>query len=131
MFYVKTKLPDGKTVETEITDENVYTHCPECGEKVTVDLAELFSDGEGDLFSTGVICADCTRKRMKQHSRFQDINITADGIALLVEAMTHAGFGEAMWNLLPLYGANNYHDLSPDMYVPFVEAFSDLVEFSL
>ena len=131
MFYIKTKLPDGKTTKTEITDENVFTRCPECGREMTVDLAELFSDGEGDMFSTGVICADCTEKRMEKHGDFNNINITADGIALLVEVMTRAGFGEAIWHLLPLYGADDYRDLSPEMYDPFIKALSNLVEFSL
>jgi hypothetical protein len=26
----------------EITDENVFTRCPGCGDEVSVDLAELF-----------------------------------------------------------------------------------------
>jgi len=131
MFYMKTKTPDGKTVKTEITDENVFTHCSKCGGEVSVDLAELFSDGEGDLFSTGVICADCTQKRMKKHGGFRNINITSDGIALLVEVMTRAGLGEAIRHLLPLYGVDDYHNLSPEMYEPFIEALSDLAEFSL
>ena len=42
MFYIKTKLPDGKTVKTDVTDENVFTRCPECGKEIGVDLAELF-----------------------------------------------------------------------------------------
>ena len=50
MFYIKTELPDGKTVKTEVTDENVFTRCPGCGDEVSVDLAELFSDSESDLY---------------------------------------------------------------------------------
>ena len=62
MFYIKTELPDGKTVKTEVTDENVFTRCPGCGDEVSVDLAELFSDSESDLYGTAVYCDECSRK---------------------------------------------------------------------
>ena len=62
MFYIKTELPDGKTVKTEVTDENVFTRCPGCGDEVSVDLAELFSDSESDLYGTAVYCDKCSRK---------------------------------------------------------------------
>lgn len=62
MFYIKTKLPDGKMVKTDVTDENVFTHCPECGKEISIDLAELFSDSESDLYGTAVYCDECSRK---------------------------------------------------------------------
>ena len=43
MFYVKEKISDAVNVTVEITDENVFTRCPGCGDEVNVDLAELFS----------------------------------------------------------------------------------------
>lgn len=62
MFYVKEKLSDAVAVSIEITDENVFTRCPGCGDEVSVDLAELFSDGESDLYGTAVYCDECSRK---------------------------------------------------------------------
>ena len=62
MFYVKTQLTEETTLTTEITDENVFTRCPGCGDEVSVDLAELFSDGESDLYGTAVYCEECSRK---------------------------------------------------------------------
>ena len=62
MFYVKEKLSDAVEVTVEITDENVFTHCPGCGDEVIIDLAELFSDGESDLYGTAVYCEECSRK---------------------------------------------------------------------
>lgn len=96
MFYIKTKLPDGKTVKTDVTDENVFTRCPECGKEISVDLAELFFDGNGDLYSSAVICEGCTAKRMKKFKHFKDINITADGLALLSEVLI---FGQNLRHL--------------------------------
>ena len=49
MFYVKAKLSDAVEVTVGITDENVFTRCPGCGDEVSVDLAELFSDDLLDL----------------------------------------------------------------------------------
>lgn len=65
MFYVKEKLNDSMEISIEVTDENVFTHCPGCGDEVCVDLAELFSDGEADLFGTAVYCDKCSRRIQK------------------------------------------------------------------
>ena len=62
MFYVKERLNDAVEVNVEITDENVFTRCPGCGDEVCVDLAELFSDGESDLYGTAVYCKECSQK---------------------------------------------------------------------
>ena len=49
---------------TEITDENVFTRCPDCGQEVSVDLNDVIDDeGQLDLFGTGVCCAECSRNR--------------------------------------------------------------------
>lgn len=62
MFYVKEKLNDTMEVSIEITDENVFCHCPMCGIEVSVDIAEILSDGESDLFGTAVFCYECGKK---------------------------------------------------------------------
>jgi hypothetical protein len=80
MFYVKTQLSDGMTVKTEITDENVFTNCPACGVEVPIDIAELFSDGEGDLFGTSVYCVDCSKRRAEKKSGL-DVPLTFDGLS--------------------------------------------------
>lgn len=69
MFYVKEQINDAMEVTIKINDENVFCRCPVCGEEVQVDIAELLSDGESDLFGTSVLCSDCTRKMMggRQH----------------------------------------------------------------
>jgi hypothetical protein len=63
MFYVKQNFGYAE-VTTEITDENVFTRCPECDKEIAVDLVELFSDGEGDLFSTTCLCRECSKKHL-------------------------------------------------------------------
>ncbi len=62
MFYIKEQLNDAMAVSTEIHDENVFCICPNCGCEVQVDLAEVFSDGEIDLFGTSVYCNECSRE---------------------------------------------------------------------
>ena len=61
MFYLKTELAEGVALETEITDENVFTRCPECGAKVPVDLAAFVGDEDFDLYGMGVYCDDCAK----------------------------------------------------------------------
>lgn len=36
MFYVKERLNDTLEISTQITDENVFCHCPMCGSEVSV-----------------------------------------------------------------------------------------------
>lgn len=62
MFYVKTKLSDECEINTEITDENVFTRCAECGAEIHIDLGELAGNcGELDLFGTAVFCDKCSK----------------------------------------------------------------------
>jgi hypothetical protein len=65
MFYVKEKLNAETTIKVEITDENVFTCCPECGREKSVDLSEIFKGGDADLYSTKVYCSECFAKRQK------------------------------------------------------------------
>ena len=63
MFYVREKLSDSTEITVEIHDDNVFCTCPGCGGEVEIDLAELFSDGEGDLYSTSGYCSECSYAR--------------------------------------------------------------------
>ena len=65
MFYVKEKLSDTVEVTIEIHDDNVFCTCPGCGFEVGIDLAELFSDGESDLYGTSVYCLECSRSKLE------------------------------------------------------------------
>jgi hypothetical protein len=124
MFYIKSKQQSGKTVKTEITDENVFTRCPECGRELPVDLAEVFADGEGDLFSTSIVCSACVKKRKKTLST--DMDVTLDGLILLVSVMNKAGYGEQICNLYTLFEVDDPTELTPSQYKPFADALCDL-----
>lgn len=63
MFYTKAKLSDGVTIKTEITDENVFTVCPECGKEFPIDLEGEIRHGGADLYSTQVLCSECSAKQ--------------------------------------------------------------------
>ena len=126
MFYIKTKLPDGKTVKTEVTDENVFTRCSECGKEISIDLAELFSDGNGDLYSSAVICEGCMAKRIKKYKHLKDINITADALALLSEVLIEAGYGEEIHVILAGFELDDLKYLPEEQYFEFATALSDL-----
>lgn len=62
MFYVKERVNDSMEISIEITDENVFCHCPMCGSEVSVDISEILSDGESDLYGTAVFCDECSKK---------------------------------------------------------------------
>ena len=131
MFYIKTRTADGKATRTAVTDENVFTCCPECGLEQKVDLAEFFSDGfGGDLLTSSITCPDCTVKRRNMRRRFIDgLNITADGLALLNEVLCQAGYGEQMQQvLLDCFEVETVGDLTPDQYRPYANALIDLAK---
>lgn len=53
MFYVKSQIGENSAIVTEITDENVFTRCPDCGSEIAVDLSDLADEGQHDLFGPG------------------------------------------------------------------------------
>lgn len=66
MFYVKTQLGANTAIVTEITDENVFTRCPDCGTEIGIDLNDVIDgDGQLDLYGLGVCCPECSRARWK------------------------------------------------------------------
>lgn len=58
MFYIKTKINEDTCITTEITDENTFTTCVDCGCELQVDL---------DLFGLGMRCEECSYKHALQH----------------------------------------------------------------
>lgn len=52
-----------------IEDDNVYTTCPVCGKEHCVDISEVFSDGQSDLYGTSILCPICSAKRMASLKR--------------------------------------------------------------
>ncbi len=67
MFYVKTKINEGTYFTTEITDENVYTSCIDCGRELQIDLDEAVVEGHLDLFGLGMRCETCSYRHALQH----------------------------------------------------------------
>ena len=126
MFYIKTKQLSGKAITTEITDENVFTRCPECGREIPIDLAEIFSDGEGDLCSTQVVCAACTKGSTEKRFSSQDTTITVDGITILANVLRKAGYWRELSALFDQFEIEDMRDLEPEQLRPFSEALTSL-----
>ena len=63
MFYVKSQIGENAAIVTKITDENVFTRCPDCGSEIAVDLSDLADEGQLDLYELGVLCPACSRAR--------------------------------------------------------------------
>lgn len=58
-MYLKLPAGEGKFTVIPLTDENVYSICPICGEEHQVDLDELITI-PGFEFSRRVCCWPCT-----------------------------------------------------------------------
>ena len=70
MFYVKTKINEETEIRTEITNENVFTVCPQCGQEHAVDLEAVLNDG-GSLCGSACLCSECSEAHlaMQEQSR--------------------------------------------------------------
>jgi len=66
MFYVKESINDTLEIKVEIHDDNVFTTCPDCGVEIFLDISELFSDGESDLYGTAIFCPECSKSRLEE-----------------------------------------------------------------
>ena len=53
-YYVKGTTEAGEPVILPIEDDNVFTHCPDCGREHAVDLVEIASGGDFDLYGSAV-----------------------------------------------------------------------------
>ncbi len=63
MYYVKAEIAEGIVIKAVITNENVFTICPECGAEHQVDLSDAVIDGQLDLYGTATYCPECSEKR--------------------------------------------------------------------
>lgn len=63
MFYVKTKLNENTAIMIDITDDNVFTKCPDCGNEVQVELDDYVGDEEFELYGSFVFCPECSKRR--------------------------------------------------------------------
>ena len=126
MFYIKTKQHSGKMVSTEITDENVFTRCPECGREMPVDLAEIFADGEGDLISTQVLCAACAKRSVMSRLSSEDSKLATDGITVLANVLRKAGYWKELSALFDQFEIEDMCELEPNQMRPFSDALTSL-----
>ena len=126
MFYIKTKQHSGKMVSTEITDENVFTRCPGCGREMPVDLADIFADGEGDLFSTKIFCAACTKASAEDRLSPKDAKLATDGITVLANVLRKAGYWKELSALFDLFEIEDMCELEPNQMRPFSDALTSL-----
>ena len=62
MFYVKATLAEGVEINIDITNENVFTRCSDCGKEMNVDIVEEARGTEIDLYGTICLCEECTHK---------------------------------------------------------------------
>lgn len=73
MFYVKQSISEDAEIRIDITDENVFTVCPECGKETSVDLTTTFSGIDWDLLGTSVYCEKCTNKRLAEREAAEEV----------------------------------------------------------
>ena len=59
MFYIRVPLSDAVSLCVKIRTGCVFTRCACCGREMTVDLADVFANGEKELDNTDVLCREC------------------------------------------------------------------------
>jgi len=66
LFFVKTRISNECEIKAEITYENVFCRCGECGTEFAVDLmywADLIAEEGIGCYGHTVYCEECTQKR--------------------------------------------------------------------
>lgn len=73
MFYIKNAINGETIIKIEITDENVFTVCPECGKEFTVDLQSIFDNIKEGSIEKAVYCPECLEIRadIRESIRFE------------------------------------------------------------
>ena len=52
MYYVKTRINDELEVKIDLTGDNIFTTCPECGAEFPIDIIEMAQVEHFDFYST-------------------------------------------------------------------------------
>jgi hypothetical protein len=63
-MYVKAKLADGVEIKVEITSENLFDVCPQCGKEHNV-----YYDVLGEIIESRYYCGRCSADHMKKRAK--------------------------------------------------------------
>ena len=107
MIYTKSRLPGGRSVKIELTDENVFTNCSECGCELPLALT--------DEFMTEILCSRCEEKKMVLRPTF-------DGILWLVSILVRSRFSVDVMGLFDQFDIDDLAKLPPCEYAEFGDA---------
>ena len=91
-----------------------------------VDLAEIFADGEGDLFSTQVVCAACAKRSVMSRLSSEDSKLATDGITVLANVLRKAGYWRELSALFDQFEIEDMRELVPNQVRPFSDALTSL-----
>lgn len=112
MIYTKSKLPGGRSIKIELTDENVFTNCSECGCELPLALT--------DEFMTDILCSRCEEKRMTLEPTF-------DGILWLVSILVRSRFSVDVMGLFDQFDIDDLDKLPPCEYTEFGDALARII----
>lgn len=65
MIYLKKNIGNEAEIKVNISDDEFYCTCPDCGREVQLDnemLREIICDDEYDFASTSFCCDDCSER---------------------------------------------------------------------
>lgn len=62
MIYVSQQLDDFTTLNVEVTPENIFAKCSDCGRETQIDLNDAVLAGVTDLFGVRWRCESCSYK---------------------------------------------------------------------
>ena len=91
-----------------------------------VDLADIFADGEGDLFSTKIFCAACTKTSAEDRFSPKDAKLATDGITVLANVLRKAGYWRELSALFDQFEIEDMCELEPNQMRPFSDALTSL-----
>ena len=64
MYYVKTRINDELEVRIDLTGDNVFTTCPNCGAEFKAEISQY---EDFCLYGTRTYCDECIQKTWEGH----------------------------------------------------------------
>ena len=125
MFYVKSKLGNGITINTEILPGGIRKSCDICEAEMPVVFSELVKQKIQVIF-TSAYCDACREISNHVHATGGTIS-TLDEIIWARNILRDSGFVEELDELFHEFGIHNLTDLSQCRYERFGKALSKLM----
>lgn len=126
MFYLKTKLANGKVIKTEITDENVFTRCPDCGRECRSILWRFSLTAKVTSFPQASSALPAPRNAPKSVDTMAASKLRSTVSLCFRTCSVRRAISAQVQDLFDEYEIEAVQELAPEQFEPFADALKAL-----